>query len=225
MSTNTQQGINTNNNTSAISGASRGAGSALQFFNPFTMFVWLSWYSPIIIAFIVVFLSLIFQNFKGFLYLAFLILCCVIREWVYKSSGSTPFQYNANNVCTSVQYSNYGNPTFSAFVFAFTFMYLGLPMFSSSDINWWIIGPLIVYWLLDIFMKLYKKCVSNGDLFINILLGAAAASAIVTGMYYGGAGKYLIFNEISSTKEMCYQPKEQDFKCVVTQNGEVIGNI
>lgn len=212
-------------NQSGNTGATIGAGSALQFFNPFTMFVWLSWYSPIIIAFIVVFLSLIFQNFKGFLYLAFLILCCVIREWVYKSSGSTPFQYNSNNVCTSVQYSNYGNPTFSAFVFAFTFMYLGLPMFSTTDINWWIIGPLIVYWLLDIFMKLYKNCVSNGDLFINILLGAASSAAIVTGMYYGGAGKYLIFNEISSTKEMCYQPSEQTFRCQVFKDGTLIGNV
>ena len=212
-------------NQSGNTGATIGAGSALQFFNPFTMFVWLSWYSPIIIAFIVVFLSLIFQNFKGFLYLAFLMLCCFIREWVYKSSGSTPFQYNANNVCTSVQYSNYGNPTFSAFVFAFTFMYLGLPMFSSSDINWWIIGPLIVYWLLDIFMKLYKKCVSNGDLLINILLGAACSVAIVIGLYSSGNGKYLIFNEISSSKEMCYQPSEQTFKCQVFKDGTLIGNV
>ena len=201
------------------------AGSALQFFNPFTMFVWLSFYSPIIIAFIVVFLSLIFQNFKGFLYLAFLLLCCVIREWVYWVSKATPFQFNSTDVCTSIQYSNYGNPTFSAFVFAFTFMYLGLPMFSTSDINFWIIGPLIVYWLLDIFMKLYKNCVKSVDLFLNILLGSACSALIVTAMYAGGAGKYLIFNEVSSTKEMCYQPKEQTFKCSVFKDGMLVGNI
>ena len=201
------------------------AGSALQFFNPFTMFVWLSFYSPIIIAFIVVFLSLIFQNFKGFMYLGFLMLFCLIREWMYKISGSIPFRYNSLDVCTSVQYSNYGNPSFSSFVFGFTFFYLGLPMFTKSDINWWIIGPLIVYWLLDIFMKLYKKCVSNGDLFINILLGAASASAIVTGLYSIGAGKYLIFNEISSSKEMCYQPSEQTFKCEMFKDGTLIGNV
>ena len=49
-------------NQSGNTGATIGAGSALQFFNPIKMFVWLSWYSPIIIAFIVVFLSLIFQT-------------------------------------------------------------------------------------------------------------------------------------------------------------------
>jgi len=212
-------------NTSANTGANIGAGSALQFFNPFTMFVWLSWYSPIIIAFIVVFLSLIFQNFKGFLYLAFLLLCCVIREYVYWVSKASKFQFNSNDICTSVQYSNYGNPTFSAFVFAFTFMYLGLPMFSTSDINWWIIGPLIVYWLLDIFMKKYKNCVTNIDLFLNILSGAASSAAIVTIMYGSNAGKYLIFNEISSSKEMCYQPSEQTFKCSVFKDGMLVGNI
>ncbi len=104
-------------------------------------------------------------------------------------------------------------------------MYLGLPMFSTSDINWWIIGPLIVYWLLDIFMKMYKKCVTNVDLLLNILLGAASSAAIVTIMYSAGAGKYLIFNEVSSSKEMCYQPSEQNFRCVVFKNGEVVGNI
>ena len=201
------------------------ASAALNLSMPSQLAVWLSWYSPIIISFIVVFLSLIFKNFKGFVYLAILIICCVLREWMYIMSGSSPFQYNSNDVCTSVQYSNYGNPSFSSFVFAFTFFYLGLPMFSTNDINWWIIGPLIVYWLLDIFMKLYKKCVSNIDLFLNILLGSAGSVAIVTAMYAGGAGKYLIFNEISSSKEMCYQPSEQSFKCQVFKDGTLVGNV
>ena len=56
------------------------AGSALNLSMPSQLAVWLSWYSPIIIAFIVVFLSLIFQNFKGFMYLGFLMLFCLIRE-------------------------------------------------------------------------------------------------------------------------------------------------
>jgi hypothetical protein len=44
-------------------------------------------------------------------------------------------------------------------------------------------------------------------------------------MYASGSGKFLFFNEISSNKEVCYQPKNQTFKCSVYKNGEAVGNI
>ena len=44
-------------------------------------------------------------------------------------------------------------------------------------------------------------------------------------MYAGGSGKFLFFNEVSSNKEICYQPKEQTFKCQVFQDGTLVGNI
>jgi hypothetical protein len=44
-------------------------------------------------------------------------------------------------------------------------------------------------------------------------------------MYLGGSGKYLFFNEVSSNKEICYQPKEQTFKCEVYKDGTLVGNI
>ena len=85
----------------------------------FSFIVFLSFYSPVILAVSVVSLSFIFQNFKGFIYLGFLLACCVIREFIYKWSGSNP-STSDGTICTSIQYSKYGNPAFSAFVFAFT---------------------------------------------------------------------------------------------------------
>jgi hypothetical protein len=64
-----------------------------------------------------------------------------------------------------------------------------------------------------------------GDLFLNVLLGLASGALIVTLMYSGGSGKYLFFNEVSSNKEICYQPKEQNFKCQVFKDGTLVGNI
>jgi hypothetical protein len=140
-------------------------------------------------------------------------------------SGANPTM-NDRTICTSIQYSKYGNPTFSAFVFAFTIMYLSLPMFSNGAPNFWVFSALIVYFFIDIFIKIYKKCVIQmGDLFLNVLLGLASAALIVTSMYAGGSGKYLFFNEISSNKEICYQPKNQTFKCSVYKNGELIGDV
>lgn len=197
----------------------------LLLFQPFNIIVFLSFYSPIILATSVVGMSFVFQNFKGFIYLGFLLACCVAREFVYKWSGSLPSVSN-NTICTSIQYSKYGNPSFSAFVFTFTIMYLCLPMFSNDSVNFWIFSVLLAYFFMDMFLKIYKGCiVKMGDLFLNVLLGLSSSALIVSLMYAGGSGKYLFFNEVSSTKEMCSQPKEQTFKCSLYRNGELISGI
>jgi hypothetical protein len=199
--------------------------NSLKIFQPFNIVVFLSFFSPIILATSITSLSFIFQNFKGLIYLGFLIGCCVVRNYVYMMAGSKPI-FNDKTICTAVQYSKYGNPTFSSFVFAFTIMYLSLPMFSNGAPNLWIFIALIVYFFIDMFIKLYKNCiVQTGDLFLNVLLGAACAALIVTLMYSGGSGKYLFFNEVSSNKDICYQPKQQTFKCQVYKDGTLVGNI
>ena len=201
-----------------------GQSTPLELFKPMNIVVFLSFYSPIIVAFSVSSLSFIFQNFKGLIYLGFLIGVCVIRNYVYSAGGSIPIAFDGT-ICTSIQYSKYGNPTFSSFVFAFTIMYLSLPMFSNGAANLWTFVSLLAYFMTDLFIKQYKKCVVKmSELFLNVLLGAASAALIVTLMYLGGSGKYLFFNEVSSNKDICYQPSKQTFKCSVYKNGELIGD-
>jgi hypothetical protein len=199
--------------------------SPLQLFQPMNIVVFLSFFSPIILATSITSLSFIFQNFKGLIYLGFLIGCCVVRGYFYMMAGANPI-INDRTICTSIQYSKYGNPTFSAFVFAFTIMYLSFPMFSNGSVNYWVFISLITYFFLDMFIKIYKKCVIQmGDLFLNVLLGAASAALIVTLMYTGGSGKYLFFNEVSSDKEMCYQPSKQTFKCSLFKDGTLVSEL
>jgi hypothetical protein len=199
--------------------------SPLQLFQPMNLVMFMVLFSPVILATGVTSMSFIYQNFKGLIYLGFLIGCCFVRSYVYMNAGANPIT-NDRTICTSVQYSKYGNPTFSAFVFAFTIMYLSIPMFSNSSVNYWVFVSLIIYFFLDVFVKMYKKCiVQMGDLFLNVLLGAASAALIVTLMYTGGSGKYLFFNEMSSDKEMCYQPSTQTFKCSLYSNGEMVSEL
>jgi len=199
--------------------------SPLKLFEPINLFVFFTFFSPIILATSITSMSFIFQNFKGLIYLGFLIACCILRNYVYMMSGSVPI-VNDKTICSSIQYSKYGNPTFSAFVFAFTIMYLSIPMFSNGAVNYWVFISLISYFFLDMFIKIYKKCVIQmGDLFLNVLLGLASSALIVTLMYAGGSGKYLFFNEISSNKEICYQPSKQTFKCSMYRDGTLISEI
>lgn len=202
-----------------------GSNTPLQLFQPMNLIVYLTFFSPIIIACSVTSMSFLFQNFKGLIYLGFLIGCCVVRSYVYSMSGSLPI-VNNGTICSSIEYSKYGNPTFSAFIFSFTIMYLCIPMFSNGSVNYWTFVALLSYFFMDIFIKIYKKCIINvSDLFLNTLLGATSATIIVMLMYTGGSGKYLFFNETSSDKEMCYQPSTQTFRCSLYQNGELISSI
>lgn len=199
--------------------------SPLQLYQPINIIIFSSFFSPFILASGITSLSFIFQNFKGLIYLGFLIGCCFVRSYVYMMSGAIPF-VNDKTICSSIQYSKYGNSTFSAFVFAFSIMYLSFPMFSNGSINYWVFISLITYFFLDMFIKIYKKCIiKTSELFLNVLLGAASAALIVTLMYLGGSGKYLFFNEVSSDKEMCYQPSNQTFKCSLYSNGELVSEL
>jgi hypothetical protein len=199
--------------------------SPLQLFQPMNLFVFFTFFSPIILATTITSMSFIFQNFKGLIYLGFLIGCCILRNYIYMMAGSQPI-VNDRTICTSIQYSKYGNPTFSAFVFAFTIMYLSMPMFSNGVVNYWIFISLISYFFLDIFIKIHKKCVIQmGDLFLNVLLGLASSALILTLMYAGGSGKYLFFNEMSSNKDVCYQPSKQTFKCSLFKDGTLVSQL
>ena len=166
-------------------------------------------------------LSFIFQNFKGLVYLGFLIGVCVLRVFFYWVSGSSNTTNNGD-FCSNVKYSEYGNSTFSLFVFAFTITYLSIPMFINNSVNFPTFLGLLVYFLLDIFIKLYKKCIrSFSDMILNILCGAISAGIIIT-LMSSTSSQYLFFNEISSSKEICSMPKKQTFKCAVYKNGTLI---
>jgi hypothetical protein len=195
----------------------------LLLFQPFNVVVFLSFFSPIIIAVTMVSMSFVFQNFKGFIFLGYLLGCCFVRAYVYSLNGTDPIK-DDHTICNTIQYAEYGNSTFSSFVFAFTIMYLFLPMFSNGNINFWIVSSLLSYFFVDIFIKLFKKCITNmNDLFLNILLGSASAAIIVMLMYTGGSGNYLFYNETtSSNTQVCSMPSKQTFRCQVYKNGELV---
>ena len=196
----------------------------LVMYQPMNLIVLLTFYSPIIIALGVLSMSFIFQNFKGVIYLGFLLSVSVAREFLLMISGATQ-KVSANRVCDMAQYSKYGNTGFSIFVITFTLFYICMPMFLNKDVNWWVFGGLLFYLLMDVGIRYMKQCITQvSDILLNLVTGAAVGLLIPGLLYVGGSSKYLFFNEISSTKEICSMPKKQNFKCAVYKNGELIGS-
>ena len=197
----------------------------LKFFQPFNILLTMSFLSPLIVAVVITSLSFIFQNFKGLIYLGFTIAVCLLREGIYIANGAEPIQ-DKGDVCTSIQYSKYGNGSFSSFVLAFTITYLSVPMFLNETANLWIFIALLVYLFVDIYIKIYEKCVVyTSELFLNICAGIFLGYLIVSFMSWGGSSKFLFFNEQISNNENCSQPSTQTFKCKVYKDGELVGSI
>ena len=198
----------------------------LKFFQPSNILVTLSFFSPVIVAMIITSLSFIFQNFKGIIYLGFLIAICLSREGIYIANGAKPLDFKDGDICSAVQYSKYGNACFSAFVIAFTITYLSVPMFMNGTANLWIFSALLAYLCIDIYIKITENCiVYTSELFVNICAAVFTGYFIVSLMNWGGSNKFLFFTEESSNKEICTQPSTQTFKCKVYKNGELIGGI
>jgi hypothetical protein len=181
-------------------------------------------FSPIILVTSIFSMSFIFQNFKGFIYLGFLLAVVLFREfWIY-SSGSQKF-IPKNPICNLVNYSALGNSSFSLFVISFSITYLCWPMILNKNMNYWLLSGLLLYFLVDLGVRNTQKCFSGfKSIFINVLSGVSLGTLITILMFYGGASNHLFFNEISSDKEVCSMPKKQQFKCAVYKNGELIGN-
>ena len=195
-------------------------------YNVYSGLMIFSFFSPIILAVFGVFLSVIFQNFKGFIYLGFLTAAVLIRFLFGTTSLYNGDELIEEEQCLKVKYVKYGNNTYSIFVATFTFVYFCLPMFINNAVNWVMFTSFLLYIAFDVGIKYKQSCFQfskNGaQLVFDIVLGMLISGLFVGAMYSGGSGKYLFFNEAVSNGEQCSMPKKQTFRCSVYKNGELI---
>ena len=83
------------------------------------------------------------------------------------------------------------------------------------------------YMLLDLSVKKQIGCLTKitnvgivGNFFSGVLLGAGLSALI----YSSPIRNLLFVNELSGNKEVCSMPSQQQFKCRVYKNGELVGS-
>lgn len=198
--------------------------NSLNILQPSNLLVFMVFYSPIIICIAIIAFTVIIQSYKGFIYLGFLFAVSVVREFLYYAAGGKEAP-PASSICSVIKYSTHGNNTYSAFMIAFTMMYMCLPMFFNDSMNWFVFGTFISYLTLDIMIRGMNKCILDPSvLFLNVAMGIISGLAIISAMSAGGSSKFLFFNEMQSNKVVCSRPKKQQFKCAVYKNGELVSS-
>jgi small-conductance mechanosensitive channel len=207
------------------SSSSSSQNNPFQVYQPFNIAVLMAFYSPIIVAIGIVAMSFAFQSPKGFIFLVCILVMAIFRNVLLGMFQSDLIQPKKNDICTVIQFSQYGNTTFTMFFIAFSAVYICSPMFFNNQINYWIFAGFIFYYILDVGIRSKLSCVTRfTEVFFNTLLGAVAGFIPVAIMYMSNNQKYLFFNETASTKDICSMPTKQTFKCSVYKNGELIGS-
>ena len=201
-----------------------------NFFNPSNLLIFISVFSPVILACIVASSSIVFGYEKGLVYLGYLIMASILREIYYYYN---PFVGNdkilSNPICSSVRFgsANSNSSLFSLFVFTFTICYMIFPMYSFNTPNFAVFSSMLVFMFADLITKMKHACIPQWtDIAINALGGSILGILVTALMIHGGSGSFLFFEQSSSsTREQCSRPSEQTFKCAVYKNGELLANI
>jgi len=191
-------------------------------FNYPNVFTYFSMISPFLVILIFVFISIINSNFKGFIYLLgifllfFIILLFQKVLRIQLPSDSSPY-------CQvfSFPIPLQGVPSFNSSIFLFTIVYLFLPMIANNIMNFPLLMLLLVLYAIDTVTKVNGKCTSP----VGVILGS------FLGLVWGLVWYFLVqtqnpellyYDDLISNKIACSRPTQQQFKCAVYKNGQLL---
>ena len=200
--------------------------SVLKIFEPANILIYFTFFSPIVLMVGIVASSFISRNFKGIVYLFFLLIFSVFRNIIYGYAKPDETQNKVKQeICDLIQYSPNGNDGFSVFVFAFSILYICLPMIVNKNVNYIVVIGLMLYFAMDVSVKKMYSCITSINVLINTIAGMFCALLSLTVLYSTGPLKHLLFfNDTPSNNEVCSMSSKQTFKCSVFKNGELIGS-
>jgi len=182
--------------------------------------------SPLLLVFFMVMLSLFNQDIKGLVYLAGVLLACVVNVIVAGTIKSTP-DPNASVVCGVFNLpgaSQYNSPATSSVMLAFTIAYLLLPMRFNNEMNYIVLIALLCLFGLDAYTKVDSLCTPASGTVLGGLLGFMLGGLWFALFHMSGFDSLLYFETYSSNRVFCEKPSKQTFKCRVFKNGQLISS-
>lgn len=117
----------------------------------------------------------------------------------------------------------YNAPSLSGAILAFSSTYLIYPMIiNKNSINYPLLVFLLAVTAINGVSELNQKCSDIMGLVLGLLVGIIFGIVYYTLLYMAARGKYVYFADTVSNNVQCGKPTNQQFKCQVYQNGEVI---
>jgi len=187
-----------------------------------SVFTYFSMISPFLVVLLFVFISIINSNLKGFIYLLGIFMLFFVILLFQNVLRSEP-DIDASPYCQVFQFPIplRSVPSFNSAIFLFTLTYLFLPMFMNDIMNLPLLILLIILYAVDCVIKTGNKCTNP----IGVVLGS------FLGLVWGLMWYFLIhsqnpellyYDDLISNKIACSRPSQQQFKCSVYKNGELL---
>jgi hypothetical protein len=178
--------------------------------------------SPFLLAFLMVMISIINSNIKGFIYLLGLIILFVI-VLLFQNTLQVPM--STNKICNLFSISKFSVPSFNSALYLYTIAYTFLPMINMGMINFPLIIIFLLFYVSDSIIKYKNKCASLLGIVMGSILGLFFGISWFLLIRSSGQKGLLYYDDLVSNKIACSRPTKQNFKCQVYKNGELIQNI
>ena len=179
--------------------------------------------SPFLLAFLMVMISIINSNVKGLIYLLGLIILFVV---VYLFQNTIKVEMDkTNKFCNLFNISQYNVPSFNSALYLYTIIYILFPMINMGMVNFPLIIIFLLLYICDCVIKLRNKCSSMTGVVMGSILGLFFGITWFLIIRASGQTGLLYYDDLVSNKIACSRPTQQQFKCQVYKNGQLIQNI
>ena len=117
----------------------------------------------------------------------------------------------------------YNAPSLSGAILSFSSTYLIYPMVINNQHNYSLLVFLIAITGINVVTEYNQKCSDIMGLVLGLLVGIFFGLLYYTLLYISTKNKFVYFADTVSNNVQCSKPTNQQFKCQVYQDGEVIG--
>jgi hypothetical protein len=173
--------------------------------------------SPFFLVLMLVTISIINSDLKGFIYLLGVILLFGITFLFNKSVKSNDLQ----GTCAFWNIGLFQTPSFISALYVYTIIYLLFPMIKNEVYNFPFITLLLTIYIFDIIVRCFQmKCTNIIHISLGSVLGGCFALLFL--MMLSNYPELLYYNDLISSKVACSVPSKQKFKCSVYNNGQLV---
>lgn len=178
--------------------------------------------SPFLVILIFVFISIINSNLKGMIYLLgiFLLFFIVL---LFQNVLRTPLSEKASPYCQvfASPFPLFTVPSFNSAIFLFTMVYLFVPMVMNRIMNFPLFIVMLILFAIDCVIKSGNYCTTPTGIILGSFVG------IVWGLFWyfliqSQSPSLLYYDDLLSNKVACSRPTQQQFKCSVYKNGQLL---
>lgn len=176
--------------------------------------------SPFFIVSLLVTISIINSDIKGFVYLGGVIFLYFVTMLFSGAAKNNELE----GTCAFWNVGLFKTPSFISALYVFTILYLFYPMMINGVFNFPLIILLLIIYVFDIIIRSYKMgCTDIVHVSMGSALGLCFTIAYI--MLLANHTELLYYNDMLSSKVACSVPSKQKFKCSVYNNGQLLQTI